>query len=148
MSTFVELFGPEVQTKAGIKPTTEVFANKAVVGIYFSAHWCPPCRGFTPVLSEVYEEIVGDGHNDFELIFVSSDRDDAGFNEYYGEMPFTALPYANRAQKDVLAKKYEVRGIPTLVFVNGAGETITKDGRSVVTNAHGDIAKILSALKQ
>ena len=30
-------------------------ADKKVVAFYFSAHWCPPCRGFTPVLKKFYE---------------------------------------------------------------------------------------------
>ncbi|EQC39512.1 hypothetical protein SDRG_02951 [Saprolegnia diclina VS20] len=145
-SPFETLFGAEVQTKAGLKPTAEAFAGKTIVGIYFSAHWCPPCRGFTPVLSETYAEILADDHKEFELIFVSSDRDEGGFNEYYGDMPFLALPYANRAQKDVLAKSFDVRGIPTLVFLNAAGDVITKDGRSVVMNAHGDVGAVLAAL--
>ncbi len=29
--------------------STATLASKKVIGIYFSAHWCPPCRGFTPV---------------------------------------------------------------------------------------------------
>ncbi|KAJ9591496.1 hypothetical protein L9F63_001982, partial [Diploptera punctata] len=44
-----------------------------VKGIYFSAHWCPPCKAFTPQLIDTYSKVRGKG-NDFEVIFVSSDR--------------------------------------------------------------------------
>jgi nucleoredoxin len=30
--------------------------NSKPIGLYFSAHWCPPCRGFTPKLAEWYSE--------------------------------------------------------------------------------------------
>ncbi|KAF0714816.1 Aste57867_3668 [Aphanomyces stellatus] len=146
--TWSETFGPELQTKGGLKSTDDLLAGKKYVGLYFSAHWCPPCRAFTPMLSETYETFIGDGHKDFALIFVSSDRDEAAFDEYYGEMPFYALPYAKRDEKDALAKKFEIRGIPTLVFVNAAGELLTKDGRQVVSNARGDPDRVLAALAE
>ena len=37
------------------KPASEVFAGKEFICIYFSGHWCPPCRGFTPILKDFYE---------------------------------------------------------------------------------------------
>ena len=37
------------------KPSSEVFDGKDIICIYFSAHWCPPCRGFTPILKDFYE---------------------------------------------------------------------------------------------
>jgi nucleoredoxin len=33
----------------------DALADKKVVAFYFSAHWCPPCRAFTPVLKKFYE---------------------------------------------------------------------------------------------
>jgi nucleoredoxin len=68
------------------------------VMFYFSAHWCPPCRAFTPVLAEFYK--ANHESLNFEIVFVSSDKDDGAFNEYWGTMPWLGLPFANRELKD------------------------------------------------
>lgn len=112
--------------------TLTAFEGKKAVAIYFSAHWCPPCRGFTPKLAEWYKNGLAD--KGLEVVFVSSDRDEDGFKGYYAEQPWLALPYASREKKAELSKKYKVSGIPSLVIVNPAdGTTITLDGRSVVS---------------
>ena len=33
----------------------KVMEDNNVICFYFSAHWCPPCRGFTPILKTFYE---------------------------------------------------------------------------------------------
>lgn len=99
--------------------------------VYFSAHWCPPCRGFTPTLSEYYKKHAA--NKDFELVFVSSDHDEAAFNEYYGEMPWLALPFSLRNQKEKLSKKFKVQGIPSLVVIAPGGELVTDKGRAKMT---------------
>ena len=71
-----------------------------VLGIYFSAHWCPPCRAFTPQLATWYNNFKkGPNGDKFEIVFVSSDRDDGSFQEYFKEMPWLALPYKDRTKK-------------------------------------------------
>ena len=35
-----------------------VLADKELVMYYFSAHWCPPCRQFTPMLKDFYDVSV------------------------------------------------------------------------------------------
>ena len=55
-------------------PTVELMANIQFVGIYFGAHWAPPCRRFTSTLKTIYEEINKDGIK-FEVIFCSQDGD-------------------------------------------------------------------------
>lgn len=144
-SALITLLGDELLTKDGVQPTSKVLADKKIVGIYFSAHWCPPCRAFTPVLSTTYEELVEE-HPEVEIIFVSSDREEPAFTEYFGEMSFKALPYEQRERKAELSTKFEVKFIPTLVFVNDKGEVVTSDGRNVVANAEGDIEKIWEQL--
>ncbi|VDN31819.1 unnamed protein product [Gongylonema pulchrum] len=56
--------------------------NKKIVALYFSAHWCPPCRQFTPVLKEFYEEIDND---EFEIVFVSLDHSENDLKQYLEE---------------------------------------------------------------
>ena len=45
----------------------------------------------------------------FEIVFVSSDRDEASFKEYYAEMPWLALPFEDRAQKQSVSGEFDVR---------------------------------------
>ncbi|KAG9414700.1 hypothetical protein AC1031_008105 [Aphanomyces cochlioides] len=144
---FTEILGAELQTKDGVKPTEELLAGKKYVGIYFSAHWCPPCRAFTPVLSDAYKSFVEEGHNDVAIVFLSWDEEEAGFNEYYEQMPFYAVPFARRDIKEVLTEeKYGVKSIPTLIWLNTNGEVVTKGGRNLVVDARGKPDRILEAL--
>ncbi|BFZ22001.1 hypothetical protein BsWGS_25040 [Bradybaena similaris] len=129
----VPLLGDKVEGKQGPVDVASLSDND-VVGIYFSAHWCPPCRAFTPVLSERYQTLRKDGTK-FEVVFVSSDRDEESCAGYYAEMPWLILPFSDRQKKEQLAQKYGVRGIPTLVLVNPkTGETITQDGRKIIND--------------
>lgn len=125
-----DLFGTELQGKAGTVSITEALSNKEFVMIYFSAHWCPPCRAFTPVLVEKYKAAAA--AKNIEVVFVSSDRDEGGFNSYYAEMPWLTLPYEKKDLKNKLSEKYGVRGIPALVVLNAAGDLITTEGRAKV----------------
>merc|ERR1712187_533177 len=130
MGMFKELFGNTLLTKAGLKPVEEVLADKKAVGVYFSAHWCPPCRGFTPKLAEMYTSALK--AKGMEIVFVSSDRDQASFDSYYAEQPWAALPYDQRDLKAKLSKKYKVQGIPSFVILDPSGGVITTEGRDAV----------------
>merc|ERR1711975_163861 len=131
-NALIELLGSKLQSASGTVETSSALAGVEAVGIYFSAHWCPPCRGFTPKLAESYNSMKAAGKK-FEIVFASSDRDTGAFDEYFKEMPWLALPYVDRSKKDALSKKFKVQGIPTLVIVDKEGKTITTDGRSAVT---------------
>ena len=102
------------------------------IGIYFSAHWCPPCREFTPKFVEVYNKLKAEGKA-FEVIFASSDEDEASFKEYFGEMPWLTLDVDAKKRKDALSRHFDVGGIPTLVILDPELKTITADGTSSVS---------------
>merc|ERR1712045_671815 len=80
-----ELLGSQLAGKDGEVETKVALAGKTHVLLYFSAHWCPPCRGFTPKLAERYNEGLKDN---MEIIFVSSDQDSSQFDAYFKEMPW------------------------------------------------------------
>merc|ERR1719473_499119 len=105
----------------------EVRRKADVIGIYFSAHWCPPCRGFTPKLVETYSALQAAGKQ-LEIVFVSSDRSRGEFVEYYRTMPWLAIDPADK-RKGALSSLFDVSGIPTLVLLDAAtGAVLTKDG--------------------
>jgi nucleoredoxin len=130
-SALVKLVGASLVSASGNVETSSALGSGKTVGLYFSAHWCPPCRAFTPKLAQIYRDLKKAG-KPFEIIFISSDRDQAAFESYFREMPWLALPFSDRKTKNDLSQKYGVSGIPTLVLLNADGNLITKDGRSKV----------------
>jgi|EP00670_Eutreptiella_braarudii_P010037 thiol-disulfide isomerase/thioredoxin len=130
MSAFVELFGENLLSGSEAVKTADALNGK-VVAIYFSAHWCPPCRQFTPKLAEWYKKSLKE--KGLEVVFVSRDNDDATFKDYYATMPWTALPFSEKNARETLQKKFNISGIPTLVILDTDGQSITTDGRGAVT---------------
>lgn len=98
--------------------------------IYFSAHWCPPCRAFLPKLIEAYHKIKSKDKA-FEIVFISSDKDQASFDKFFAGMPWLALPFGDE-RKAFLTKKFKVHGIPMLVALGPTGRTITKEARNLL----------------
>lgn len=124
-----ELFPGTLLDSDGKEVSKDVITGKTV-GIYFSAHWCPPCRSFTPNLVKFRDK----NKKSFEVVFVSSDRSSKAQMDYMKEagMKWYTLPHRSESA-NALAKKFAVRGIPSLVIVSKDGKTITKNGRGDVS---------------
>jgi len=102
-----------------------------VVGLYFSAHWCPPCQQFTPLLKKTYEDLKAQG-KELEIVYVSSDKTEEEFNKYLGAMPWVAVPYDDVKRRTQLQVGLGVNGLPTLILVDKDGSVINRNGRSAV----------------
>jgi nucleoredoxin len=147
-SPLLRLFGPKLQyggsatTRAKQFAETEDSLSGKIVGVYFSGHWCPPCRGFTPKLIETYYNVsrfterdtTSDTNKDFEVVFVSSDRDQAAYDRYVLQMPWLTLPYSERTLQSLLMKRFRVPGLPYLVICDfDSGDVINLHGRHAIT---------------
>merc|ERR1711976_935568 len=93
-------------------------------------------RGFTPVLAKTYEQMRANrADQNFEFVFICSDRDQEAFDEYFGSMPWHALPYSDRKAKEQLSDIFDVRGIPSLVVIDwDSGKIINKAARSACSS--------------
>jgi len=126
---------PNLVRKSGVQVSTEQVLEKTpVLALYFSAHWCPPCRQFTPVLAQTYKQAKDAGMADkVEVVFVSSDRSQGDMSSYMREShgDWLALPHGS-PEVSSLSSMFGVRGIPALVVVTRSGEVVARDGRSDV----------------
>ncbi|WP_309384237.1 thioredoxin-like domain-containing protein [Cerasicoccus frondis] len=133
----VELNGSRLE-RVGAKE----FTPKDYYAIYYSAHWCPPCRKFTPKLVQFYNDAAAQ-QDKFEVIFVSSDNDEDAMEEYMSEyeMPWLALDYDRKKSSRELTQ-FSGSGIPCLVLVDRDGNVL-KD-----SYVNGDYAGPSSVLRE
>jgi len=132
--TVEQFFANSLLDSDGKKVSSKVLESKTV-GLYFSAQWCPPCRQFTPKLVN----FRNDNTKDFEVVFISSDRSSEDQLAYMNDtgMQWYTLEHGSSLTK-LLASKFQVSGIPSLVILSPSGATITRNGRDdVLSNAKG-----------
>lgn len=115
-------------------PLADALGGKEFILLYASAHWCPPCRQFTPMLANWYKSASNktpSGGRPVEIVFLSADHDEDGFQSYFqSSHPWMAVDYEDDA-RDQLMAAIRVEGIPRLVVMSG------KTGRILVDNAVG-----------
>jgi nucleoredoxin len=104
------------------------------LGLYFSAHWCGPCRSFTPLLVKFYNDRKAAGKDDFEVIFVSSDDSLDSYESYLRDMPWLAIPYQD-VRVGHLKRHFKIDGIPALVILDPDMRIVN---RNAVPRIRGD----------
>ena len=103
--TFIRADGSTLEADAAL-------ANKELILIYFSAHWCPPCKRFTPILKEFYDKVAKDG---VEIIFLSWDQTPEEMVSYMKESHGDWLAFQHDSEmKEKLEEKFNVCGIPSV----------------------------------
>ena len=123
--------------------------KKKFVALYYSAHWCAPCRKFTPQLVDYYNRVVA-GHPEFEIIFVSSDRSRFAWETYIHEtqMPWLAIDYDQLADLSGV-KSLGGDGIPSLLVLDEGSHIVASsyDGGNYLgpQNALAALDKIFAA---
>ncbi|XP_066378874.1 probable nucleoredoxin 1-1 [Miscanthus floridulus] len=113
--------------KDGAKVPVSELVGKTVL-LYFSAKWCGPCRAFLPTLVKEYNNIKAK-NSDFEIVFISSDRDQSSFDDFFSQMPWLAVPLEDE-RKASLKKTFKIRGIPSLVAIGPTGQTVSRDAKA------------------
>ena len=127
-----ELFGKKILDHRKKKVDVSVLADKKLIGIYFSAHWCPYCVKLTPKLIAFRAKLL-EQNKSFEVVFVSADSSKSDMYRYMkkAKMPWYVVPYKNKYAKKLM-KRYPVPGFPTLIIINSKGQMVVPNGTGYV----------------
>eukprot|EP00667_Euglena_gracilis_P019979 EG_transcript_21521 len=117
VSPWRELVGRPLTRPSGeVVPWADVFDGPdapPVVGLYFGARHCRPCKAFIGKFVKAYTEMNAKGRK-IEILFASMDFDEEQRNAYLSEKPyFLGLPYE---MGGMLKSGWKVSGTPA-VFV-------------------------------
>ena len=135
-------FGGKLYDKEGTIHNNDLLDNDYVM-VYMSAHWCGPCRAFTPKLIEFYRNHKK-GAN-FEVIFQSSDH---GLDKMIAYMNKAGMPWKatkmDFKKNGKIWKAFGVKGIPCLLLFDKAGNLLDHSCRGA-----GDRrGRVLNKLKE
>ncbi|NLI75733.1 MAG: redoxin domain-containing protein [Candidatus Riflebacteria bacterium] len=126
-----DLFPAGLMNAKGEKVETKVLDGK-LVGLYFSGHWCPDCRRFSPRLV-TFRNL---NQAEFEVVLISYDKSEPEMWTYMTsfKMPWFTAGYKTPAA-EALKERFKVPSIPALVVLSPTGKVVTLEGVPDVQNA-------------
>jgi nucleoredoxin len=134
--SFKEMVGASIYDKAGDATFEKVAGSAEVICMYFSAHWCGPCRSFTPQLITAYNAMIAK-KCPIQIFFCSFDHSEKDYKEYFGSMPWASLGFKNPIAES-LGNDFGVEGIPALLVFDKNGNLLTKEGRGDIGSSKAE----------
>lgn len=139
-------------------PTLHSIASSStayMIGLYFSAGWCPDCITATPLVEKVIMTSKSDEHNKkwIDVVYISSDQTEDNMKKFKPKT-FLEIPYSHNEERIKLKKffgtcamkelndcqmtiKDRKRGIPTLILINPiTGRIYTENGIDIIEKYH------------
>ena len=104
----------------------EILTKVNVIGLLFSASWCPPCQTLEKDLLSLYNEVNKDDKV-FEVIQISNEKMEKEFDDNCNS-PWLYVPF-NDAFMYELVEDYNVKHLPTLIIVNKERTILSEKGR-------------------
>ena len=135
MSAFIDFLGEKLSGPQNTTVETTSLDSVPVVALYFSAHWCPPCKMFTGKLKKFYNEVNANSKK-LEIVWISGDQDEEEYDDYFEDMPWIAMPFELEDEREDVNEKFDIASIPQLIVLNKDGTAKTKSGKKEVED-HG-----------
>jgi len=123
----VAMFGQDLKTPDGMRPTRQVLNGKRAVLVYFCDEWCERVSALT-------DGYLNQEGSDVEVVFVLSDHhvSPAAFQEFCADMPWVVF-HGDEVALDKVMKRFNITVVPCVRVLRGT------DGSVVCLNARTDI---------
>ncbi len=108
-------------------PIAAALNRHSVIGLYFSADWCPLCSAFTPVLKKLYMAQKACRAKQLEVVLISRCWEAKATKHYHKNMPWLSMWHdaddemGMEAFTSALMAKYDITSIPALVLLDKCG---------------------------
>ncbi len=124
------VIGDSFVNATGVVSTRDDISGK-FIALYFASRSSLPSKGFLPQLIKIYQKLQAD-KKPFEIIFVSADKSDDGYNEQLAQMPWLAVPYTDTERLAALTDYFKIKEQPSVVIIDPSLNIVEADGRRVL----------------
>jgi len=112
-----------------------------IIGFYFAGDYCKYCKEFTPLLIELYAELL---NNNIELVYISSDKTPEQYANYRAPQPWPALSYEDIDLRQSLREEFHIKTIPALLFFDvKTHKLLMRNGRDMIRDRPHETIAIL-----